>query len=42
MGFDVVECPEFWEQPETIVMDPDIIKIREVYGISDPQKEVLR
>ena len=30
-GFDVVECPDFWEQPETIVFDENQVQIRAVY-----------
>ena len=30
-GFDVIECPFFWEQPETITFNPDVIQIDAVY-----------
>ena len=32
-GFDVIECPQFWEQPETIVFNPDRIQVEAVYPI---------
>ena len=38
-GFDVIECPDFWEQPETITFDPDRVKIQAVYGVVDDQEE---
>ena len=39
MGFDVIECPDFWEQPETIAFDPDRIEIKTVYSIVDDAEE---
>ena len=34
-GFDVIECPDFWEQPETITFDPDKIDVSAVYPVTD-------
>ena len=31
-GFDVIECPKHWEQPETIVFDPQRITVENVYS----------
>ena len=31
MGFDVIECPDFWEQPETIVFDPDLVMVSRIH-----------
>ena len=28
-GADVLECPDFWEQPEIIVLDPSLIAVKE-------------
>ena len=33
-GFDVVECPDFWEQPEAIVFDPDIVSIEKIHPVN--------
>ena len=33
-GFDVIECPDFWEQPETITFDPDKIDVSAVYPVT--------
>ena len=29
-GADVIECPDFWEQPETIVLNPDVMEVQSV------------
>lgn len=39
-GFDVIECPEFWEQPETIILDPKQINIDKVYPVTDPEGSI--
>ena len=39
MGADVIECPEFFgfkRTPETRVLNPNVIKIREVHRIASP------
>ena len=33
LGADVIECPKFWEQPETVIMDPRIIHIRNAINL---------
>ena len=33
-GFDVIECPDFWEQPETIVFDPKKVEVEATYPVS--------
>ena len=38
-GFDVIECPDFWEQPETITFDPKKIEINAVYPVIEPSTE---
>ena len=33
IGADVIECPDFGEQPETVVLNPNIISIDNVYRV---------
>ena len=35
VGFDVIECPDFWEQPETIAFDPNKVDVDTVYPVID-------
>ena len=34
-GFDVVECPDFWEQPETVTFDAKKVKPLEMYPVDE-------
>ena len=34
-GFDVIECPDFWEQSETIVLDPSKIEVEKIHLTSE-------
>ena len=37
-GADVIECPDYWEQPETVVLDPRILHVREAVNVDSGKK----
>ena len=34
-GFDVIECPDFWEQPETIAFETEKVRPLEMHRVGE-------